>query len=82
MKLNPKKYLLEKMDFDAQLSEVGSFGIYQKLVICFILLPATLPCAFHVVFEVFGKMLEIYFWFLIPAGIFTNFHSRKTRALL
>lgn len=34
------------MDFDAILPDVGSFGVYQKLVIT-MLLPAVLPCAFH-----------------------------------
>uniref|UniRef100_A0A1A9X3R8 Major facilitator superfamily (MFS) profile domain-containing protein n=1 Tax=Glossina brevipalpis TaxID=37001 RepID=A0A1A9X3R8_9MUSC len=35
------------MDFDDVLKEVGSFGPYQKVIICFVLLPAALPCAFH-----------------------------------
>lgn len=34
------------MDFDAVLEDVGSFGLYQKLVIA-VLMPAVLPCAFH-----------------------------------
>jgi len=35
------------MDFDEVLREVGSFGLYQKVIICSVLLPAALPCAFH-----------------------------------
>lgn len=34
------------MDFDKALEDVGSFGLYQKLVIA-VLMPAVLPCAFH-----------------------------------
>lgn len=34
------------MDFDKVLEDVGSFGLYQKLVIA-VLMPAVLPCAFH-----------------------------------
>lgn len=36
----------ETMDFDNLLEDVGSFGLYQKLVIA-VLMPAVLPCAFH-----------------------------------
>lgn len=35
------------MNFETILEEVGSFGLYQKLVICAVILPANLPCAFH-----------------------------------
>lgn len=35
------------MDFDELLKEVGAFGLYQKIIICSVLLPAALPCAFH-----------------------------------
>ncbi|CAK9290217.1 unnamed protein product [Gordionus sp. m RMFG-2023] len=34
------------LDFDDILPELGSFGRYQKLLITFICLPATLPCSF------------------------------------
>jgi len=47
------------MDFDEVLREVGSFGLYQKVIICSVLLPAALPCAFH------AYRLVILLWYSI-----------------
>lgn len=52
------------MDFDAVLPDVGSFGIYQKLIIT-MLLPAVLPCAFHAYSQLFIASRQPH-WCRIP----------------
>ena len=35
------------LDFDIILQDIGEFGRYQKLLLIFVVLPATLPGGFH-----------------------------------
>lgn len=41
------------MDYDLLLPEVGDFGLYQKFIICVVLLPTVLPCAFQAYSQLF-----------------------------
>ena len=41
------------MDFDAELSRCGDWGPYQKMVLYFLLVPGTLPCAFQAYNQLF-----------------------------
>ena len=53
------------MDFDEVLKEVGSFGLYQKIIICAVLLPAALPCAFHAYRWVMNIQSQIEYDFIV-----------------
>lgn len=53
------------MDFDMILPDIGEFGRYQKLVLCFVLLPGMFPCGFHAYNQLFMAGIPDH-WCKIP----------------
>lgn len=53
------------VDFDAILTDVGEYGKYQKFVLWFILLPATLPCGFNAYNQLFMTTIPEH-WCKVP----------------
>ncbi|KAF2348287.1 Transposase type 1 [Trinorchestia longiramus] len=49
----PPSILPPQMDFDQELDKVGCWGAYQRLVLYSLLMPATLPVAFHAYNQLF-----------------------------
>ncbi|GLV44849.1 Beta-alanine transporter [Carabus blaptoides fortunei] len=53
------------MDFDEILPFVGEYGMYQKLMIWFVLLPGTIPCGFNAYSQLF-MATNLDHWCKIP----------------
>ncbi|GAV03966.1 hypothetical protein RvY_14319 [Ramazzottius varieornatus] len=54
------------IDFDEILLEVGQFGRYQKLLLVFVVLPATLPGGFHGFSQIFTVGVPGDYWCRLP----------------
>lgn len=68
------------MDFDDVLQDIGEYDRYQKLMLCFVLLPGILPCGFHAYNQLFMSLIPQH-WCLVPELLNHNYTTDLRKKL-
>ncbi|XP_039951472.1 carcinine transporter-like [Bactrocera tryoni] len=78
---NDNENLDESLDLDDLLPSIGEFGIYQKMLVFGICLPACIPCGFCAFNQIFMANVPNDYWCKVPELLDIPIEKRKLLAI-
>uniref|UniRef100_A0A0A1XPC6 Organic cation transporter 1 n=1 Tax=Zeugodacus cucurbitae TaxID=28588 RepID=A0A0A1XPC6_ZEUCU len=78
---NENERLDESLDLDDLLPAIGEFGIYQKMLVFGICLPACIPCGFCAFNQIFMTNVPNDYWCKVPELLNMSIENRKLLAI-
>ncbi|XP_018800497.1 PREDICTED: carcinine transporter-like isoform X2 [Bactrocera latifrons] len=78
---NDNGNLDESLDLDDLLPSIGEFGIYQKMLVFGICLPACIPCGFCAFNQIFMANVPNDYWCKVPELLHIPIEKRKLLAI-